>query len=306
VRRHQLTNMRQLNSKVFILLFLGCFTSVPAFVNAQTGDLTAKGQYIFALAGGCACHTVPKETPHIGGRAFPIPFGTVYSTNITQDKETGLGAWTDQQIHDAMVKGVRQDGSRIIPVMPYEKYSGMAQEDLQSLIAYLRTLKPVKKATPELKTWAPFARNLGTPIFLKIFGRFNSAPAQAPKSGVERGRYLVEHVSLCGDCHTPRNSIGVPKQSFHLAGAGKNIGPLGEAVPNITPDKETGIGEWKREDIVELLIAGTKPDLDNVQGLMYEVIQGTPHGFKDMKKEDALAIADYLKSIPAIKNKVDK
>jgi mono/diheme cytochrome c family protein len=298
--------MRQLDSKVFILLFLGCFTSVPAFVNAQTGDLTAKGQYIFALAGGCACHTVPKETPHIGGRAFPIPFGTVYSTNITQDKETGLGAWTDQQIHDAMVKGVRQDGSRIIPVMPYEKYSGMAQEDLQSLIAYLRTLKPVKKATPELKTWAPFARNLGTPIFLKIFGRFNSAPAQAPKSGVERGRYLVEHVSLCGDCHTPRNSIGVPKQSLYLAGAGKKIGPLGEAVPNITPDKETGIGEWKREDIVELLIAGTKPDLDNVQGLMYEVIQGTPHGFKDMKKEDALAIADYLKSIPAIKNKVDK
>ncbi|HEV8724216.1 MAG TPA: cytochrome C [Candidatus Binatia bacterium] len=300
--------MRQLNPKVFILLFLGCFTSVPAFVNAQTGDLTAKGQYIFALAGGCACHTVPKGTPHIGGRAFPIPFlgRSTALTNITQDKETGLGAWTDQQIHDAMVKGVRQDGSRIIPVMPYEKYSGMAQEDLQSLIAYLRGLKPVKKAPPELKTWAPFARNLGTPIFLKIFGRFNSAPAQAPKSGVERGRYLVEHVSLCGDCHTPRNFIGVPKQSLYLAGASKKIGPLGEAVPNITPDKETGIGEWKREDIAELLIAGTKPDLDNVQGLMYEVIQGTPHGFKDMKKEDALAIADYLKSIPAIKNKVDK
>ena len=306
MRRHQLTNMRQLNSKVFILLFLGCFTFVPAFVNAQTGDLTAKGQYIFALAGGCACHTVPKGTPHIGGRAFPIPFGTVYSTNITQDKETGLGAWTDQQIHDAMVKGVRQDGSRILPVMPYEKYSGMAQEDLKALIAYLRTLKPVKKAPPELKTWVPLVRSLGTPIFLKIFGRFNSAPAQAPKSGVERGRYLVEHVSLCGDCHTPRNFIGVPKQSLYLAGASKKIGPLGEAVPNITPDKETGIGEWKREDIAELLLTGTKPDLDNVQGLMYEVIQGTPHGFKDMKKEDALAIADYLKSIPAIKNKVDK
>jgi mono/diheme cytochrome c family protein len=300
-----LANMRQLNPKVLIILLLGCFTLVPAFANAQTSAV-AKGQYIFALAGGCACHTVPKGTPHAGGRAFPIPFGTVYSTNITQDKETGLGAWTDRQIHDAMVKGVRQDGSRILPVMPYEKYSGMAQEDLQSLIAYLRTLKPVKKATPELKTWAPFARNLGTPIFLKIFGRFNSAPTQPPKNGVERGRYLVEHVSLCGDCHTPRNSIGVPKHSLYLAGASKKIGPLGEAVPNITPDKETGIGEWKREDIAELLIAGTKPDLDNVQGLMYEVIQGTSHGFKDMTKEDALAIADHLKSIPAIKNKVDK
>ena len=297
--------MRQLNPKVCIILFLGCFPLVPAFANAQASAV-ATGQYIFALAGGCACHTVPKGTPHAGARAFPIPFGTVYSTNITQDKETGLGAWTDQQIHDAMVKGLRQDGSRLLPVMPYEKYSGMAQEDLQSLIAYLRTLKPVKKVTPELKTWAPFARKLGTPIFLKIFGRFHSAPAQAPKTGIERGRYLVEHVSLCGDCHTPRNSIGVPKQSLYLAGASKKIGPLGEAVPNITPDKETGIGEWKRQDIAELLVAGTKPDLDNVQGLMYEVIQGTSHGFKDITKEDALAIADYLKSIPAIKNKVDK
>jgi len=78
---------------------------------------------------------------------------------------------------------------------------------------------------------------------------------------------------------------------------------LGQEVPNITPDKETGIGEWKREDIAELLLTGTKPDFDNVEGLMAEVIQGTTHGFKDMKREDALAIADYLKSIPPIKNK---
>jgi mono/diheme cytochrome c family protein len=298
--------MARLNPKLFIIQLLGCFIFFPAFVQAQTNELVAQGQYVFALAGGCACHTVPKGTPHAGGRAFPIPFGTVYSTNITQDKETGLGAWTDQQIHDGMMKGIRRDGSWILPVMPYEKYSGMAQEDLKALIAFLRTLKPVKKATPNLKSWAPFARSLGTPLFLKIFGRFSNSPPQAPKSGVERGRYLVEHVSLCGDCHTPRNFIGVPKQSLYLAGAGKKIGPLGEAVPNITPDKETGIGEWKREDIAELLISGTKPDLDNVQGLMYEVIQGTTYGYKDMKKEDALAIADYLKSIPAIKNKIDK
>lgn len=302
-----MTTSKQLRSpktlvSLILLHFLNPFVTTP--VEAQTDSLVSKGQYIFALAGGCACHTVPKETSHAGARAFPIPFGTVYSTNITQDKETGLGAWSDQQISDALVKGIRRDGSRILPVMPYEKYSGMAKEDLQTLIAYIKTLKPVKKPTPELKTWVPFVRSVGTPLFLTMFGRFSRAPAQALKSGVERGHYLVEHVSLCGDCHTPRNFLGVPQQSLYLAGAGKKIGPLGEAVPNITPDKETGIGAWKREDIAELLISGTKPDLDNVQGLMYEVIQGTPHGFKDMKKEDALAIADYLKSIPAIKNKV--
>ena len=275
-------------------------------VRAQTGgtELTAKGQYIFALAGGCACHTVPKGSLNTGGRAFPIPLGTVYSTNITSDKETGLGAWTDQQIFDAITKGISRNGSLILPVMPYEKYSGMTQQDVRALIAYLRTLKPVKKSTPPLKTWVPFLRSAGTFAYLKLFGRFTTAPPKAPTSGIERGRYLVEHVSLCGDCHTPRNSLGVPNNSLYLAGAPEKIGPLGNAVPNITPDKETGIGDWKREDIVELLHSGTKPDLDNVQGLMYEVVQGAPHGYKDMSSEDALAIADYLKSIPAIRNKI--
>jgi mono/diheme cytochrome c family protein len=293
---------------LWLIASLPVHTLFPGIVRGQTDtkELVAKGQYIFAVAGGCACHTVPKETPHAGARAFPIPLGTVYSTNITQDKETGLGAWTDQQIIDAIIKGIRRDGSQILPVMPYEKYSGMAQEDLKALVAYLRTLKPVKKLTPELKTKAPFVRNLGTFVYLKLFGRFSSAPPQAPKAGVERGRYLVNHVALCGDCHTPRNVLGVPRQALYMAGAGKDIGPLGEAVPNITPDKDTGIGSWKREDIAEVLLSGTKPDLDNVQGLMYEVVQGTPHGYKDMKKEDALAIADYLQTIPAIANKITR
>ena len=293
--------MNAAGPRTFLLLFCAfLFNSAPV----PSQDLATRGQYIFATAGGCACHTVPNGIPNVGARPFPIPFGTVYSTNITQDKETGLGNWTDQQIADAITKGISRDCSRILPVMPYEKYSGMARDDLQALIAYLRTLKPIQKATPELKSWTPFMRALGAPIFLKIFGRFTSAPAEAPKGGIERGRYLVEHVASCGDCHTPRNSMGVPKQSLYLAGASEKIGPLGQAVPNITPDKDTGIGEWKREEIAELLHSGVKPDFDNVQGLMDEVIQGTPHGYKDMTKEDALAIADYLKSIAPIKNKI--
>ena len=295
--------------RALMLLAISCLGVCALFQDVARSqpvksELIARGQYVFALAGGCACHTVRKGTPNAGARAFPIPFGTVYSTNLTRDKETGLGGWTDRQIFDAIIKGIRSDGSRILPVMPYEKYSGMAQEDLTALVAFLKTLKPVRKPTPELKTWVPFIRSLGTFVYLKLFGRFHSSPPQAPKVGIERGRYLVEHVSLCGDCHTPRNSIGVPQQSLYMAGAGEKIGPLGEAVPNITPDKETGIGSWKREEIAELILTGTKPDFDNVEGLMDEVIQGAPHGYKDMKKDDALAIADYLKSIPPIKNKI--
>jgi mono/diheme cytochrome c family protein len=291
----------KISSLLFLLTELAVLT---AAAHAQTSgkDMIARGQYIFALAGGCACHSEPKGIQHAGGRAFPIPFGTVYSTNITQDKETGLGDWTDQQISDAIVKGTRPDGSRVLPVMPYEAYSGMAQDDLKALIAYLRTLKPVKQATPQMKSWVPFNRSLGAPLWLKVFGNFSNPPAQAPQGGTERGRYLVEHVSLCIDCHTPRNSIGVPNRSMYLAGAGKKIGPLGQAVPNITPDKDTGISEWKREDIVGVLLTGTKPDLDNIQGLMAEVIE---QGYKNMTKQDALAIADYLKSVRPIKNRIE-
>src|SRR5437867_6765916 len=197
----------RLHTKIICLLFLlGSFFAftVTGHAQADNKELAAKGQYIFALAGGCACHTVPKETENAGGRAFPIPFGTVYSTNITQDKETGLGSWTDQQIHDALVKGIRSDGSRILPVMPYEAYSGMAEEDLKALIAYLRTLKPIRKETPVLKSWAPLYRPAGTFIWFKFFSRFSNAPAKATQKGVERARYLVDHVALCSDCLTPR------------------------------------------------------------------------------------------------------
>lgn len=242
---------------------------------------------------------MPKGEVNAGGRDFPIPMAEVYSTNLTADRETGLGGWSDREIHNAMVKGVRPDGRKLFPVMPFEAYAGMASEDMNDLIAYLRTLKPVRKKTPPLKSWVPFYRPVGTFVWFKIFSRFSTPVAKAPATGVERGRYLVERVSICGDCHTPRNSLGIPNRKLYMAGA--KGGVLGEDVTNITPDQETGIGGWSREDIAELILTGNKPDGDYVQGLMAEVIEA---GYHKMTREDALAIADYLKSIPAIKNKV--
>ena len=103
--------------RLFLLLFCFLIHSVDAWSQEHGADLVQQGQYIFSLAGGCACHTVPKGTFNAGARAFPIPLGKVYSTNITQDKETGLRSWTDQQIHNAIVKGIRRDGNHLIPVM---------------------------------------------------------------------------------------------------------------------------------------------------------------------------------------------
>lgn len=266
-------------------------------------ELVERGQYIFAVAGGCACHTVPKGRPHAGGRVFPIPLGKVYATNITQDQETGIGGWSDKEIFNAMTKGIRPNGERLLPVMPYEAYSGMAGEDLKALIAYLRTLKPVRKETPTVNTWFPFYRSLFARLWLKLFGRFSNPPAKAPTRGIERGRYLVEHVSLCGDCHTPRNFLGVPNRSLYLAGT--KVGPLGDEISNITPDKRTGIGQWSQEEIADLILTGIKPNLDNVQGLMEEVIEGVSRGYKNMTREDALAVAAYLKSVRPVDNKID-
>lgn len=286
-------------SVLFLFLVLA-----PQTALSQEGGkaLVERGQYIFAVAGGCACHTIPNGTPHAGGRAFPIPLGTVYATNITPDKETGIGSWSDKDIINAMTTGIRPSGEWILPVMPHEAYSGIAEDDLKALTAYLRTLKPVRKETPRLKTWIPFYRSLLVPLWLKLFGRHSTPPAKAPNSGIERGRYLVDHVSLCGDCHTPRNYIGVPNRALYMAGM--KVGPLGDEIPNITPDKGTGIGEWSREEVADLTLTGIKPNLDNVQGLMEEVIEGAFRGYKNMNREDALAIADYLKSIQPIANNI--
>ena len=293
-----------LSRVIAVFILLSALFASTATAQTENKELIAKGEAIFSLAGGCACHSDPRGKPHTGGRAFPVPFGTVYSTNLTADKETGLGLWTDQQIADAITKGIRRDGSRSLPVMPYGPYSGIAQDDLKALIVFLRTLSPLRQPTPDLQTSVPMLRSVAAEAWLKAFGHFFTSTPTAPKSGIERGKYLTEHVAICGDCHTPRSSLGVPNRSMDLAGAAKDIGPLGERVPNITPDRETGIGNWNREEIADLLISGTKPDLDYVRGLMYDVIQGSSHGYRHMSRTDALAIADYIKSIPPIKNKI--
>jgi mono/diheme cytochrome c family protein len=132
-----------------------------------------------------------------------------------------------------------------------------------------------------------------------------TAPARAPEAGVARGRYITDHVAHCQECHSPRTRVGTLDNSLYLAGNAQGID--GEVAPNITPDPKTGIGKWSEEDIVSLLQTGFLPNFDNVQGLMALVIEGVPEGgYKDMTKEDALAVARYLKSVPPIEHRVEK
>lgn len=269
---------------------------------APTPDLMARGKYMFGAAGGCGCHTEPKGQLNAGGRKYDGPFGTVYSTNITPDRQTGIGAWTDDQIITAIRLGRRPNGERIIPVHPFTIFNGMAEEDLRALVAYLRSVPPVNRQNTPKRITVPLFESVFLPAWLAAFAPKETPPPTAPTGGLARGEYLVRAVSHCGECHTPRGVTQATDNSRFLAGNPK--GPDGDEVPNITPDKDTGIGDWSEEQIAEFLGGGAKPNKDKAGGLMAEVIQGTSAGFKDLTKSDRLAITQYLKAIPAVKHKL--
>ena len=267
------------------------------------GDAVARGKYVFAAAGGCGCHTEKDKPVNSGGRRYDGPFGSVYSTNITPDRQTGIGGWTDDQIITAIRLGRRPNGERLIPVHPYPVFNGMAEEDLRALVAYLRSLPPVDRPNQPKRITVPLFESVFLPAWLATFAPRETPPPTAPASGLARGEYLVRAVGHCGECHTPRGATQATDNSRFLAGTPK--GPDGDPVPNITTDKDTGL-TWSEEEIAEFLGTGKKPDGDDAQGLMDEVTQGTIAGFKHLTKADRLAIAHYLKRVPPVRNTVSK
>jgi mono/diheme cytochrome c family protein len=238
-----------------------------------------------------------------GGGKVPTPFGTFYGTNITADEETGIGRWTDEQIGAAIRDGWLPDGSAESPAMPYYRYAGMRDVDLADLIAYLRTLPAVRRQNQQHEVKLVVPRLAYRAWRLLFFWQSRQGPEDA-EDVVARGRYLVDHVAICGDCHTPRTRLGSPNHDYYLAGT--RSGPDGAAVPNITPDR-TGIHDWDAEDVVNLLTLGMLPNFDNVQGLMAEVVDGKGGGpgYKDAPGSDLHAIAAYLQTVPPIEHEID-
>ena len=282
-----------------------CFLVLSAATaQAQvTAAEIARGRYMFGATGGCGCHTVPKGQPNAGGRKYEGAFGTVYSSNITPDRQTGIGGWTDEQIITAIRLGRRPNGERLLPVHPFPVFNGMAEEDLRAIVAFLRTTQPVSKPN-QPKKLVPLFESIFLPAWLAAFAPRETPPPKAPTTGTARGEYLVKAVGHCGECHTPRTLTMATDNSRFLAGTPK--GPEDQAMPNITPDRETGIGKWSVEEIADYLGSGNKPDGDVAGGLMAEVIDGTLAGYKDLSRADLLAIAQYLKTIPPIRNKIGK
>ncbi len=276
---------------------------VPAAaVSEPRPDDAARGRYLVAAGGCLTCHTdrAANGPPFAGGARLATPFGDFYPPNITPHPRHGIGAWSEADFARAMRDGVAPDGAHYFPAFPYTSYTLVRDVDLAAMYAFLMSLPPVDRRNRPHEIRFPFGwRFLQTFWKLLFFepGPFGSDPDRSAEWN--RGAYLVRALAHCGECHTPRNALGAVMGERRLAGAAD--GPEGEAVPNITPHDETGIGAWSAEDLATYLSIGMDPDGDFAGSLMADVIA---HGTGALAAADLAAIAVYLRSLPPIENRV--
>lgn len=243
-------------------------------------------------AGNCAgCHTADPAKPFAGGKRIDSPFGGIYSANLTPDRETGLGAWSDDDFLSALRLGVGRDGTRYYPAFPYPHFTRLTRQDILAIRAHLATLTPLSNPprAAELRfpfNWRFVMRGWNwlflTPGFLM--------PDQMKSAEWNRGRYLVEGVAHCGSCHTPKTFFGADKRGAKFAGGvvqGTSAPPLDAT--------EQGLKSWSAEDITAYLQNG-RNGKKQAGRLMSEVVMNST---SKMSEGDVRAIAVYLKDLPA-------
>jgi mono/diheme cytochrome c family protein len=251
------------------------------------------GEYLTRAADCVACHTAPGGVPFAGGRAFKLPVGTIYSPNITPDKQTGIGDYTDDEWVAAIQRGIGRGGRRLYPVMPYTSYTLMTREDALAIKAYLLTLQPVHAAPPA--NTLPFPFNQRWTLSLWNFANFADQRFQPDSSKSpewNRGAYLVRGLGHCEQCHTPRNFMLGLKSGHDLAGAQA----AGWVAYNITSDRDHGIGAWSDADLAQYLATGTAPGHGPASGPMAEAITNS---LRFLTPEDIKAMVAYLRTVPA-------
>ena len=267
-------------------------TGVPAAL--AKASPVERGEYLARAADCMVCHTVPGGKEYAGGLAFKLPFGTLYSTNITPDKETGIGNYSDREFLDAMHRGVRRDGARLYPAMPFTSYTYITDADALAIKAYLFSLPPVRAATPPNTLMFPFNQRWSLIFWSTLFNpdkRFEPDTAKTPEWN--RGAYLAEALAHCGECHTPRNL------AFALDNREKFAGALtaGWRAYNITSDKGTGVGAWTDDELVSYLSTGHATGRGTASGPMGEAVD---HSLSRLAPEDIRALVAYLRTVPAI------
>jgi mono/diheme cytochrome c family protein len=292
----------------FRIAFIGIgiwLAAAPAAALADDvniGDV-GRGAYMAHLADCAACHTVDKQPPFSGGRPMNaatdyISPGFVYSTNITPDREAGIGAYTLEDFSRALRKGVAKDGHHLYPAMPYPSFSKMTDKDIADLYAYfMKGVAPVKTRPPETKLLVPFNQRWALMFWNLVFAPHSVwQPDKDHDDLWNRGAYIVEGPAHCGACHTPRNVFYEERGYDHTSKLFVEGGILEHwFAPSLREEKFTGLGQWSESDIITFLKTGHNTR-STAFGEMDEAIED---GLQYTSGNDLHAIANYLKTLSA-------
>jgi mono/diheme cytochrome c family protein len=261
--------------------------------NAPAGDAQiARGEYIARATDCVACHTLGSGKPYAGGLPFHLPFGTIYAPNITPDKETGIGNWSDAEFVRAMQHGVGKNGEDLYPAFPYTSYAQMSTEDVLALKAYLFAQPAVKSETPVNDLKFPYNQRYLMRAWKLLFLPGDRYRPDAQRSAEwNRGAYLVEAMGHCGECHTPRNLLYGLDSGKKFAGAVT----AGWKAYNITSDQQEGVGAWSDQQLIDYLSKGHAEGRGAASGSMAEAVE---FSLRYLTPDDLRAMVAYLRTVP--------
>jgi mono/diheme cytochrome c family protein len=273
----------------------------PAIAGAPaSADPLKRGEYLARAADCIACHTVPGTgKPFAGGVAFKLPFGTIYSSNITADPETGIGDWSDDDFVRAVREGVAKNGEHLYPAFPYTSYTALSRADVLAIKAYLFSLPKVSQPKQANELSFPFNQRWAMGFWNALFfksQRFHADPSKPAQWN--SGAYLATALGHCAECHTPRNAGFGLKHGSELAGEELQ----GWKAYNITSDPAHGIGGWSDEQLTQYLRTGHAPGHASASGPMGEAIA---YSLQYLEPQDTAALVTYLRGVPAKSGPLD-
>ncbi|WP_064710267.1 c-type cytochrome [Rhizobium bangladeshense] len=256
--------------------------------------LIERGEYLTTAADCAACHTTRGGKPFAGGLPFKLPFGTIYSSNITTDNDHGIGSWSDAEFVRAVRSGVGRHGENLYPAFPYTSYALLSTDDILAIRAYLRTVAPVSEPSPSNSLAFPFNQRWLMRGWNLLFLPWSEYQVDTSKSDEwNRGAYLVEGLAHCGECHTPRGLMFQRMQRKALSGGEVD----GWKAWNITNDSATGVGGWSDADLASFLSTGHAKGHGPAGGAMREAVDLS---FSKLPTSDIRAIVTYLRTVPAV------
>ncbi|HEY4146941.1 cytochrome c [Pinirhizobacter sp.] len=268
--------------------------TAPALAGAPSGaDPVARGAYLARAADCVACHTTPDGKPFAGGLAFKLPFGTIYSSNITADPETGIGRWSDDEFVRAVREGIRNDGKHLYPAFPYTSYTELSRSDVLAIKAWLFTQPKIRQPNLPNELGFPFNQRWAMAFWNAAFFRSHrfQPDASRPPSW-NAGAYLAGALGHCAECHTPRNFGFGLKHGDALAGEVVQ----GWRAYNITSDGMHGLGQWSDAAIASYLSTGHADGHASASGPMGEAVE---HSLQYLRPEDTAALVTWLRGVPA-------